>query len=101
MIGGNTLEFLPWTLITDLGLIALLLLLGTILRAKVTIIQKIFLPASIIAGLLGLAFGPNGFNIIPFSDQIGTYPGILNAMIFGSLPLISQRVNWKAISNRV
>lgn len=95
------MEFLPWTLLTDLGLIALLLLIGTIIRAKVTMIQRIFLPASIIAGLLGLAFGPNGINIIPFSDQIGQYPAILNAMIFGALPLISGQIKWKEISNRV
>ncbi len=95
------MEFLPWTLFTDLGLIALLLLLGTIIRAKVKLIQRIFLPASIIAGLLGLALGSNGFNIIPFSAQIGAYPGILNAMIFGALPLISPKVEWRKISNRV
>ncbi|MFC5588131.1 sodium/glutamate symporter [Sporosarcina soli] len=95
------MEFLPWTLFTDLGLIALLLLLGTIIRAKVKLIQRIFLPASIIAGILGLALGPNGFNIIPFSGQIAAYPGILNAMIFGALPLISPKVEWRKISNRV
>ncbi|TWT14318.1 sodium/glutamate symporter [Planomicrobium sp. CPCC 101079] len=90
-----------WGFFTDLGLIAGLLLLGTIIRAKVSLIQRLFLPASIIAGIIGLAFGPSGFNLIPFSDQIGTYPGVLIAVVFGALPLVSPKINWKEISKRV
>ena len=68
------MEFSPWVLATDLGLAFLLLLVGKLLRAWVKPIQVLFLPAAIIAGLLGLALGPNGFNILPFSNQIGAYP---------------------------
>ncbi|CAN5553022.1 hypothetical protein BH24ACT22_BH24ACT22_20920 [soil metagenome] len=66
------MEFTPWNLFTDLGLIFLLLLAGKLLRAKVKPVQVLFLPASIIAGLLALLLGPNGVGIIPFSDQIAT-----------------------------
>ena len=65
------MDFSPWVLFTDIGLISLLLLVGTIIRAKVKFIQQMFLPASIIAGLLALLFGPNGLGILPFSDQMG------------------------------
>ena len=95
------MEFTPWLLFTDIGWISLLLLVGTILRAKVGFIQKMFLPASIIAGILALVLGPNGFGLIPFSNQMGTYPSILIAIIFGCLPLLSPRVNWNAIKTRV
>ena len=95
------MDFSPWVLFTDIGLISLLLLVGTIIRAKVGFIQKLFLPASIIAGILGLALGPNGFGLLPFSDQITVYPGILIAVIFGALPLLSPRVDWNAIKTRV
>ena len=95
------MDFLPWTFMTDLGWIAVLLIVGTILRAKVKFIQGLFLPASIIAGILGLTLGPNGFNIIPFSEHFSAYPGIMNALVFGSLPLASAAVNWKEISGRV
>ncbi len=95
------MDFSPWVLFTDIGLISLLLLVGTIIRAKVGFIQKLFLPASIIAGILGLALGPNGFELLPFSDQITVYPGILIAVIFGALPLLSPRVDWNAIKTRV
>lgn len=95
------MDFSPWVLFTDIGLISLLLLAGTIIRAKVKVVQQMFLPASIIAGLLALAFGPNGLDWLPFSDQMGTYPGILIAIIFGTLPLLSPRIDWKAIKTRV
>src|SRR5699024_4675235 len=75
--GVMNMEFSPWVAFTDLGFIAILLVIGTVLRAKVNFVQRLFLPASIIAGLLGLALGPNGFGLIPFSDQIAVYPGIL------------------------
>lgn len=95
------MEFSAWSLFTDLGLISLLLVVGMVLRAKVKFIQKLFLPASIIAGILGLALGPNGLGWIPFSDAIGDYPGILIAVIFGSLPLTSPKINWAVIRDRV
>lgn len=95
------MDFSPWVLFTDIGLISLLLLAGTIIRAKVKFVQKMFLPASIIAGILALALGPNGFGILPFSDQMKTYPGILIAVIFGTLPLLSPRIDWNAIKTRV
>lgn len=95
------MDFSPWVLFIDLGLISLLLLVGTIIRAKVLFIQRLFLPASIIAGLLALLLGPNGLEILPFSDQMATYPSILIAIIFGTLPLLSPRIDWVAIKTRV
>jgi len=95
------MDFSPWVLFTDIGLISLLLLVGTIIRAKVKFIQQMFLPASIIAGLLALLFGPNGLGLLPFSSQIGVYPAILIAVIFGTLPLLSPRIDWNAIKTRV
>ncbi|MFD1851741.1 sodium/glutamate symporter [Oceanobacillus bengalensis] len=95
------MEFSPWVFFTDLGFISILLIIGTILRAKIQFIQRLFIPASILAGILGLALGPNGVNIIPFSDQIGTYPAILIALIFGSIPLTARTPKWSTIRDRV
>jgi len=95
------MDFSPWVLFTDIGLISLLLLVGTIIRAKVKFVQQLFLPASIIAGLLALLLGPNGLKVLPFSDQMGVYPAILIAVIFGTLPLLSPRIDWNAIKTRV
>lgn len=85
-------DFTPWTLFVDAGLISLLLLVGKLIRVKVRIIQRLFIPTSLIAGLLGLALGPNGCGLVPLSGNTGTYASILIALIFGCLPLTSQRV---------
>jgi len=95
------MEFSAWSVFTDLGLMSLLLLLGFLLRAKVRIIQELFLLASLIAGLLGLILGPNGLNIMPFSGSIGSYAGILITLVFGALPLSAAKVPFKSITKRV
>ncbi|MFC0525861.1 sodium/glutamate symporter [Pontibacillus salicampi] len=90
-----------WDLAIDVGLISVLLLFGVVLRAKVRIVQKLFIPASIIAGLAGLTLGPNGFNVLPFSDLVSAYPTVLIAVIFGAIPIGAARVNWKQTFGRV
>ncbi len=94
-------QFSPWTLFTDLGFIFALLLIGKLIRVKVKLIQKLFIPPSLIAGLLGLATGPNGLGWIPFSNELGTYAAILIALVFGALPLSSPKISMKEISGRV
>ena len=57
------------------------------MRAKVKLFQKIFLPASIIGGFLGLTFGPFILDLIP-SAVMGTWqqmPGILINLVFATL----------------
>lgn len=95
------MEFTAWTLFVDVGLMSLLLLFGFLLRSKVRFIQNLFLPASLLAGFMGLILGPNGLNLLPFSSSIGVYSGILIALVFGALPLASQKVPFKTISKRV
>lgn len=95
------MEFTPWKFFVDLGLISLLFLIGKLIRAKVKFVQELFLPASLLAGLLGLIFGPNGLGILPFSEVIGVYPGILIALVFGALPLGGKKVPFKTIYKRI
>jgi len=83
--------FTPWTLFVDGGIIAILLLIGKLIRAKVKWVQQLFIPPSLIAGFLGLALGPNGFDCIPLSGNTGTYASILIACIFACLPFSSSK----------
>lgn len=85
----------------DVGLICALLLIGVLIRAKVAVVQKLFIPASLIAGALALAFGPNGLGWLPFSANIADYPTILIAVIFGAIPLGAAKFNWRATFKRV
>ncbi|MBP5210901.1 MAG: sodium:glutamate symporter [Bacteroidales bacterium] len=93
--------FTPWTLFTDLGLIGLLLLIGKLVRVKVKLVQKLFIPPSLIAGLLGLVLGPEVLGWLPFSNFISVYPAILIALVFGALPLSSDSSGFKSTFKRV
>ena len=84
--------FTPWTLFVDIGIISALLLIGKLMRVRIKLVQKLFIPPSLLAGFIGLALGPHGFDVLPLSTQTGTYAGILIAFIFGALPLTSQKV---------
>lgn len=69
----------------DFALASLFIVLGQLIRAKVSLVQKFFVPASMIAGFIALALGTQGLNILPFSDSIGDYPGVLIILIFASV----------------
>jgi ESS family glutamate:Na+ symporter len=79
-------------LMIDVGWLSVLLLLGKLLRANIPLFQKLFLPASIIGGFLGLALGPYGLGkldvqLIP-QDTLTTWsalPGILINVVFACL----------------
>ncbi len=66
----------------DFALASLLILAGQFLRSKLSIFQRFFMPASMIAGFLGLVLGPSVLNVLPFSGSIGSYAGILIILIF-------------------
>ncbi|MBM6589121.1 sodium:glutamate symporter [Brevibacterium sp. RIT 803] len=83
-------DFSPYALLVDAGLIGILLVIGTILRAKVRVIQTMMIPAGVIAGALGLIFGPNVLGWLPFSDQLGTYTSLLIVLVFACLALTSD-----------
>jgi ESS family glutamate:Na+ symporter len=87
--------FTPWTLFVDIGIVSALLLIGKLMRVRIKLVQKLFIPPSLLAGFIGLALGPHGFDFLPLSTQTGTYAGILIAFIFGALPLTSQKVQGK------
>lgn len=93
--------FTPWTLFSDFGIISILLLTGKFLRVKVKWIQQLFIPPSLIAGLLGLALGPNGLDWLPLSSMLSTYSAILIALVFGALPLSSPKISMHTVKEKV
>lgn len=75
----------------DVGIVSLLLLLGKLLRSKVRIIQRFFIPPSLLAGLTALVLGPEVLGWLPLSSNMGTYAGILIALVFSCIPFTSQK----------
>lgn len=79
------MEFTPYTLLTDVGWISILLIVGNVLRNRLKILQALLLPAPITAGLIGLLLGPEILGLINWSDQVGTYTSLLIAVVFASM----------------
>lgn len=75
--------------IKDLGLASLLLLVGYGIRSKVKLFQKLYIPASVIAGILGLLLGTEVLGkfcpvCLHFSEGVGGYANPLLAIVFSS-----------------
>ncbi|WP_165165026.1 sodium/glutamate symporter [Corynebacterium qintianiae] len=79
------MDYTPYTLLTDIGWISILLIIGNVLRNRLEVLQKLLLPAPITAGLLGLLLGPEVLGLIGWSDQMGTYTTLLIAVVFASM----------------
>ncbi len=72
--GDGTIAIQPWVLFTDFAFLSVLLLIGQLARNYIPLLQKYMLPASLTAGFLGLAFGPNGLGYIPYRTSWGPIP---------------------------
>ena len=79
-------------LMVHLSWLSLLLLVGKLIRARLRFLQRLFLPASILGGFLGLALGPyvlgkTGLQIMP-AEMLETWaalPGVLINIVFACL----------------
>lgn len=76
-------------LLLDFMILNIFLGLGWIVREKFPVLQRIFMPSSVIGGILLLICGPQLLNIVPISPMIGRYPNfliiiILTCLVFGS-----------------
>jgi len=58
--GGTMSNYLLY-----MALIGVLLLIGTIIRLKVSIFKTFYIPAALIAGVIGLILGPSVLKVIP------------------------------------
>lgn len=79
------MEFSFNTLLIDFALASLLMVFAQFLRSKVKIVQRLLLPAPLIAGVIGLVGGRCFLNVLPFSKEIINYPVFLIVVLFGGL----------------
>lgn len=85
------MEFSVTSLVYDICIISFLLFISKIIRTRIVFIQKLYIPVSLIAGFLGLFLGKYFLNILPFSNQIDKYSGVLIAIVFGSMFIGNKR----------
>ena len=73
--------------IVSFCMLSLLLIIGKVLRAKITLLQKLYLPSSVIAGILGLIIISIFKSHIPPDWIMGwnKLPGILINVVFATL----------------
>lgn len=75
-------------MLTDLSVLSALLLVGIFLRKKVKFLQSLYIPASLLAGFVGLLIGPQVLGrfspvFLPVSDTISGWFGQLVNIVLG------------------
>ena len=80
------MEYSVFDLLMDVGMISILLVVGTFMRRHFKWFRDLLIPAPITAGLLGLLLGPEVLGIMPFSAALGDYSTLLIAVVFAAMP---------------
>ncbi len=69
--------------VLDFAVVCLLLVLATVLRGRIGLLQRFLIPSNLIAGFLGLLFGPELLKWVDFSpERMGVYVYHLLALTF-------------------
>ena len=87
-------------LFTDLGILSLFLLAGLALREIIKPLQKLFIPASMVGGLLALVCGPQVMNWVAIPKSYGQLSGTLINLILTCL-VFGVTINKKRLANYI
>lgn len=75
------------SLLFYISILGILLFVGVILRTRVNIFKRFFIPASLIAGFLGLILGQHGLQVLPaeMMSSFSALPGSLIVVVFAPM----------------
>ncbi len=73
------------TFCNDMLLLAVFMLVGFFIREYVKPLQKLFLPSSLIGGLVILILGPQILNVVPVPETYAKVPNVLIDIVMASL----------------
>ena len=84
-IAGGTLG----NLLYYVSIIGVLLVICTLVRLKVSFLRKAFIPASLLAGIVGMILGPHVLGVIPadMMSSIGALPSHMITIVFACMML--------------
>lgn len=84
-ISGNTLN----NIVFYTAIVGLLLVIASLIRLKISFLRRAFIPASLLAGLIGLLLGPHALNVIPenMMSSIGALPTPMITVVFACMLL--------------
>lgn len=96
------MEYTYMSFLMDFSYMSILLIIAQFMRAKIKFLQNFFIPASLLAGLLGLFLGPQFLGLIPWSGSIGSYAYMLVCVLFAGLFLgKKEKINMKTMFHQV
>ncbi len=87
-------------MLSDLAIAGALLIFAKLLRVRITLLQKIYIPSAVLAGLFGLALGPAMLDVLPWTDTFTANAGILTAALFSALGLATDVPSPKTVATR-
>lgn len=97
-ISSSTLD----ALFFYMALLGVLLLIATWLRLKIPILKKYYIPASLIAGVIGLILGPHFIGLIPahITSAWSSMSGRLIVIIFAPMLMGKRKSNAKTLAKK-
>ncbi|WP_051532670.1 sodium/glutamate symporter [Fusobacterium perfoetens] len=96
------MQFTAWSMLLDFCIMSGLLFIAQMMRSKIKFLQNYYIPSSLVAGFLGLFGGPQFLDILPFSNQTGSYAYLLVCVLFAGIFLGKQeKFNLKETVNKV
>lgn len=81
--------------------LGVLMLAGKVLRVKIKVLQDLYLPASLIGGVIGMILGPSILGVIPLDMMSiwAMFPGLLINIVFACIflgsPIPNGKETWK------
>ncbi len=69
----------------DLIIIGLFLFAGFMIREHCRVLQKLFIPASLIGGVVALLLGPQVLDLVPIPKTFGKYPGSMVNIVMAAI----------------
>ena len=93
------MDYNAYSFVMDFAFMSLLLVAAQFLRAKIKFLQTFYIPAPVIAGVLGLILGPQILNWIPWSAKIGSYAliSIIEVFIMALTPQLAVAMGCSTI----
>lgn len=94
------------TVFNSLILLFVFLFIGFVIREVVKPLQKIFLPSSVIGGLVALVLGPQVLGFIQLPETFSSMPGpminiVLTCMILGTTISLGKVKSYASVTNMV
>lgn len=85
----------------DFCIMSVVFFIAKIIRIKFKVMQRMYVPSAFIAGFLCLFFGKQFLGLLPFSDAIDSYSGILIAVVFATMFLGNKgKCSFKTMLNQ-